>query len=66
MAYVSARFIKDPDTGATDRLIEAIDDRDPPRIWFVPGIDSDVGDWKDYLADGGTVEPYSEPEAKPA
>jgi hypothetical protein len=58
MPYVSARFIKDPDTGDTDRLIEAIDDQG--RIWSVPGIDCDVGDWVEYLANGGTVDAYQE------
>lgn len=64
--FVSAKFIKDPMTGATDTLIEAIDDHDPPRVWSVPGMDCDVGDWKDYLARGGTVEPYVEPQTQPA
>jgi hypothetical protein len=64
--FVSAKFIKDPLTGATDKLIEAIDDYDPPLVWSVPGMDCDVGDWVDFLARGGTVEPYVEPQTQPA
>jgi hypothetical protein len=67
MAYVSAKFVKDPITGSTDRLIEAIDDSDPPRVWSVPGRDCQVGDWLRFVEEGGTVEPYTPPaEAKPA
>jgi hypothetical protein len=61
MPYVSAKFIKDPMTGDTDTLIEAIDDQG--RVWSVPGMDCDVGDWLDYVASGGTVEAYNEPAA---
>jgi hypothetical protein len=64
MSYLLARFIKDPMTGDIDRLIEAIDDQG--RVWSVPGMDCDVGDWKEYLASGGTVEPYVEPATRPA
>ena len=59
--YVSAKFIEDPMTGSTDTLIEAIDEEG--LRWTVPGMDCDVGDWVDYLASGGTVEPYEEPPA---
>lgn len=65
MPYISAKFIKDPMTGETDKLIEAIDDQD--RVWSVPGIDCQVGDWLQFLADGGEVTPYQdEPATKPA
>lgn len=65
MPYVSAKFVKDPLTSDTDRLIEAIDDIG--RVWSVPGMDCDVGDWVEYLAAGGSVEPYQdEPATKPA
>ena len=58
MPYVSAKYIKDPMTGSTDQLIEAIDDQD--RVWSVPGMDCQVGDWLEYIDKGGTVEPYQE------
>jgi len=58
MPYVSAKFVMNPDTNEPTN-IEAIDDRG--RVWFVPGMDCDVGDWKEFLANGGTVEPYTEP-----
>lgn len=63
MPYVSAKFIKDPDTGATDTLIEAIDDQG--RVWSVPGMDCQVGDWLEFMASGKQVEPYSAPETPP-
>ena len=64
MPYVSAKFIKDPMTGDTDKLIEAIDDQG--RVWSVPGIDCQVGDWLDFMSSGQRIEPYVEPPAEPA
>jgi len=60
--YVSAKFVWDYDTERGDTRIEAIDING--LVWIVPGMDCDVGDWTQYLANGGQVEPYNGPELK--
>ena len=43
------------------RPITCIDDQG--RTWFLTE-DSAVGDWLEYVANGGTVEPYAAPEGE--
>lgn len=58
--FVSAKFIKmtDPGTGisTTDQYVKALDNAG--REWQ-HHKDSEIGDWQDYLASGGTIDPYT-------
>ena len=64
MAYVSCTYAPpDEELDATreagNRRICCTDDQD--RVWWLTE-DSEVGDWLEFKANGGTVEPYVEPE----
>lgn len=61
MAYVSARYIKIADLQmieTTDRFVAAIDDEG--TVWHLDAQDCGAGAWLQYLANGGTIEPYVE------
>lgn len=62
MPYVSAKYAQ-PDPiappGAAKQVL-AIDDQG--AVWSLTE-DSQVGDWLDYIANGGTIEPAEEPPA---
>jgi hypothetical protein len=47
---------------AGQRRITCTDDQG--RVWWL-SEDSEVGDWLDYVAKGGAVEPYAAPETQP-
>jgi hypothetical protein len=56
--FVSARFIPYEDQDGnmiTDRQVLAVDETG--REWQHP-IDCQVGDWLEYLANGGMIDPY--------
>ena len=59
MAYVSARYMPDDPLAlpGAPKQVQATDDSDPPIVWSLTE-DSDVGDWLDYLARGGVIDPY--------
>ena len=68
MPYVSCMYAP-PDPlqaepkPAGQQAITCVDDQG--RVWWLTE-DSQVGDWLDYVANGGTVEPYAAPETQPA
>lgn len=64
--YVSAHYIRSigiDGTVSTDKMVAATDDQD--KVWQLP-FDSDQGDWRRYLEDGGTVEPFDAATDVPA
>ena len=65
MPYVSAMFAPPDPTIPVEpgkRMVIATDDNGV--VWRLTE-DSQVGDWLDYVASGGTIDPYTEAETKP-
>lgn len=60
MPYVSAKYLPPDFTMLPDapKQVQAIDDQG--QVW-VFSEDSQVGDWVQYLADGGTIDPADIP-----
>jgi len=59
--YVSAKYVASDPLEPPDapRQVQAVDDQG--LVWSLTE-DSQVGDWLRYIEEGGTVEPYVEPE----
>lgn len=67
MPYVSCQYappdpLEPEPKPAGQRRITCTDDQG--RVWWL-SEDSEVGDWLDYVAKGGAVEPYAAPETQP-
>jgi len=61
MPYISCQYaLETPDDirAPGKKPITCIDDQG--RTWFL-GEDSQVGDYLEYIANGGTIEPYEAP-----
>jgi len=60
MPYVSARYqTRSPiDLPDSPRPVEATDDQ---GVKWALREDSQVGDWLEYIANGGTIDPEPEP-----
>ena len=59
MPYVSCRYGPPPSPEVPQQQIICTDDYDQ-QWWLFE--DCQVGDWIDYVAAGGTVDPYEPPE----
>jgi hypothetical protein len=63
MSYVACQYappdpLESEAKPAGQRRITCLDDQG--KVWWL-SEDSEVGDWLEFVAKGGTVEPYEEP-----
>lgn len=66
MTFVSAQYVKMPHKGevTTDHWVVARHSHEAGTTLTLPH-DSDLDEWQQYLADGGTIEPYEETSLEP-
>lgn len=64
MPYVSAKYMPpDPiEPPGAPKQIQAVDEQG--LVWSL-AEDSQVGDWLEYIANGGTIAPMDEPVPQP-